>query len=136
MRTRYATALATLTAAALLTACSSTPEANDPMPTASAPTLTDEQRNSAAAAVGMPPKPTGAKRAELLAALAKVAPDVVKYEDKAIDAARNQCFGINGQGKRLDWSASQRFTYEDVTTTEAQGKEINAALKRIGFCDV
>ncbi|MFE6062529.1 hypothetical protein [Streptomyces sp. NPDC056431] len=33
-----------------------------------------------------------------------------------------------------DWFASQHFTYKDVTTTEAQGKVINQALKDSGFC--
>lgn len=93
-------------------------------------------REAAAKEAGLPPKPTGAKRQELLDAIAEINPDAVRYEDKAVDAARNQCSAINGDANRLDWLASQRFTYKDVTTTEAQGKEINAALKRIGFCDV
>ncbi|WP_425839717.1 hypothetical protein [Streptomyces fractus] len=84
----------------------------------------------------IPPEPTGAKRATLLRALAAANPAVVKYEDKAIDAARNQC-GAFGEGvKRPDRLASQRFTYKDVTTTEAQGKQINEALKGLGFCKV
>ncbi|CAM5474450.1 MULTISPECIES: hypothetical protein [Streptomyces] len=41
--------------------------------------------------------------------------------------------GCSGSGK-VGWAASQRFTYEDVTTTEAQGKQINEALKGLGFC--
>jgi hypothetical protein len=93
-------------------------------------------QDAAAKAAGIPPEPTGAKRAELLDALGAVNPDIVKYEDKAIGAARNQCSAINGGAQRLDWSASQRFTYKDVTTTEAQGKQINDRLKSIGFCKV
>ncbi len=58
----------------------------------------------------------------------------MKYEDKAIDAARNQCSALNGGGGKADWAASQRFTYKDITTTEAQGKQINEALKGLGFC--
>ncbi|MEU0853779.1 hypothetical protein ABZ387_38640 [Streptomyces flaveolus] len=85
---------------------------------------------------GIPEEPTGTDREELLRALAAANPDIVKYEDKAIDAARNQCSAINGNAERQDWSASQRFTYRDVTTTEAQGKQINEALKGIGFCNV
>ncbi|MGP3769728.1 hypothetical protein ACTWJ8_02750 [Streptomyces sp. SDT5-1] len=82
----------------------------------------------------IPPEPTGAKRAALLRALAAANPAIVKYEDKAITAARNQC-GAFGEGvKKPDWLASQRFTYKDVTTTEAQGKQINEALKGLGFC--
>jgi hypothetical protein len=74
-----------------------------------APTIDHSATEKAA---GIPPEPTGAKRAKLLRALAAVNPDIVKYEDKAIDAARNQCSTINGGGRRLDWSASQRFTYK------------------------
>lgn len=85
-------------------------------------------------AAGIPPEPTVAQRAELLRALAAANPGIVKYEDKAIDAARNQCSAINGGSAKADWAASQRFTYEDVTTTEAQGKQINEALKGLGFC--
>lgn len=84
----------------------------------------------------LPPEPTGVKRAELLQALAAANPDVVRYEDKAIDASRNQCSAFDEGSQRPDWQASQRFTYKDVTTTEAQGKQINAALKRLGFCNV
>ncbi|EPD63766.1 hypothetical protein [Streptomyces sp. HGB0020] len=42
----------------------------------------------------------------------------------------------NGGGQKLDWTASQRFTYKDVTTTEAQGKQINEALTQLHFCEV
>ncbi|MCC9712060.1 hypothetical protein E4N62_46765 [Streptomyces sp. MNU76] len=96
----------------------------------------EADRDAAAKAAGLPPEPTGAKRQELLDAIEAVNPDAVRHEDKAVDAARNQCSAINGEANRLDWLAAQRFTYKDVTTTEAQGKQINAALKRIGFCDV
>ena len=43
---------------------------------------------------------------------------------------------INGGAQKLDYFASQRFSYKDVTTTEAQGKAINDALKASGFCKV
>ncbi|MDT0465757.1 hypothetical protein RM764_22585 [Streptomyces sp. DSM 41699] len=87
-----------------------------------------------ARALGIPPEPTPAERAELLRALAAANPGVVKYEDKAVDAARNQCGAINGRARNLDRSAAQRFTYRDVTTTEAQGRQINDALRGLGFC--
>jgi membrane-bound lytic murein transglycosylase B len=137
MRTRHAA----IAAAAILALSACTTESPDSdakaTPSSSAPSeLTDQEREEIGKEIGMPAEPTGDKRQELLDAIAEVNPDAVRYEDKAIDAARNQCFGINGNGKRLDWTASQRFTYKDVTTTEAQGKQINAALKRIGFCDV
>lgn len=94
------------------------------------------ERNAARKAAGMPPNPTGAKRTELLQALGAVNPGIVKYESKAVAAAVNQCSAINGGGKRQDWAASQRFTYKDITTTEAQGKQINGALEKLGFCKV
>ncbi|MEU9239094.1 hypothetical protein [Streptomyces shenzhenensis] len=132
------TAIAIAIAAAMLTACTSTTEhsTTSSRPKATAGDLTQKQKDDALAAAGIPPEPTAAKRAELLRALAAANPDIVKYEDKAIDAARNQCSAINGGGARLDYLAAQRFTYKDVTTSEAQGKQINAALKGIGFCKV
>ncbi len=144
MRARTAiTTVALLAAAATLTACeedttSSKPQA-DVASAAPSPEqeLTREQKDEALRSSGIPPKPTGAKRQQLLDALAEAAPDVVRYEDKAIDAARNQCSAITGEGvKRVDWMASQRFTYKDVITTEAQGKAINEALEASGFCNV
>ncbi|MEU8471767.1 hypothetical protein AB0F30_28310 [Streptomyces sp. NPDC029006] len=139
MNTR--TTAAALCAAALLclTACSSDSDDH----TTAKPTRTSSPKASPTPTVdksaaerpaGIPPEPTAAKRAELLRALAAANPDIVKYEDKAIDAARNECGAINGGARRLDWLAAQRFTYKDVTTTEVQGKQINQALEGIGFC--
>ncbi|WP_199848229.1 hypothetical protein, partial [Streptomyces dysideae] len=98
--------------------------------------LSQQQKDDAAKKAGIPPEPTGADRQALLDAIAKAAPDAVKYEDKAIDAARNQCSAINGEASRLDWLASQRFTDKVVVTTEAQGKAVNEALQTSGFCGV
>lgn len=97
---------------------------------AACPAATPETSQSFSS--GIPPVPTGADRQELLDAIAQAAPDAARYEDKAIDAARNQCSALDSD--RADWLASQRFTYKDVTTTEAQGKKINQALKDTGFC--
>lgn len=139
MRIRHTAAAVAITALALA-ACSSNDSSkqNDAKPKASATEheITQQQKDAAAKAAGIPPKPTGADRAELLRALAAANPDIVKHEDKAIDGARNQCSAINGGANKLDWLASQRFTYKDVTTTEAQGKQINDALKGLGFCKV
>jgi hypothetical protein len=138
-RTITTTAAGLALAGLALVGCSSSSDDqadSKPSTPSSAPAEPSVDTSSAAAAAGIPPKPTGAKRAELLRALAAVNPDIVKYEDKAVDAARNQCMAINGGGQRLDWAASQRFTYKDVTTTEAQGKQINEALRSIGFCKV
>ncbi|MFE6157745.1 hypothetical protein ACFQ7F_02350 [Streptomyces sp. NPDC056486] len=138
---RRTTATVLLTAATLaLTACSAGNDEADSKPkikpstTASEPT--QKQKDEAAQSAGLPSEPAAAERAKLLRALAAAAPDVVRHEDKAVDAARNQCMAINGKAQRLDWSASQRFTYKDVTTTEAQGAKINDALKSSGFCNV
>ncbi|GED89284.1 hypothetical protein TNCT6_63690 [Streptomyces sp. 6-11-2] len=138
--TTYAAIL--LTAAAALTACDDSTSSDSGKPASPKPSATAEkepaqkQKDENHKAADIPPKPTGQKRQQLLDALAKAAPDVVRYEDKAIDAARNQCSSINGGGSTLDWAASQRFSYKDVTTTEAEGKAINDALKTSGFCTV
>lgn len=131
-----AATLLTLAACTSAETTASSAEAADTTPSATPSRLTNEEREEIGKEIGMPAEPAGDKRQELLDTIAEVNPDAVRYEDKAIDAARNQCFAINGDGKRLGWTASQRFTYRDVTTTEAQGKQINAALKASGFCDV
>ncbi|MGW3513706.1 hypothetical protein [Streptomyces sp. NPDC000994] len=143
MKTRTATyAVILLAAAAALTACDDSTSSDSSKPASSEPSATaakeppQKQKDESSKGAGIPPKPTGQKRQQLLDALAKAAPDVVRYEDKAIDAARNQCSSINGRGTKLDWAASQRFSYKDVTTTEAQGKAINDALNASGFCKV
>jgi hypothetical protein len=137
MRTRTTIAITTATLAVALVGCSSsdTDEAK-PKPKAKVSSEPSIDASAAEKAAGIPPEPTGAKREQLLRALAAANPGIVKYEDKAIDAARNQCSAINGGSSKADWSASQRFTYKDVTTTEAQGKQINEALKGLGFCKV
>lgn len=137
MRIRH-TAAVIAVAGLALTACSSSSTDAKPKTTTTATNkVTQEQKDDALAAAGIPKEPTGAKRAQLLRALAAVNPGTVKYEDKAVDAARNQCSALNDTGvSRIDWLASQRFTYKDVTTTEAQGKQINQALKGLGFCKV
>ncbi|MFI2033717.1 hypothetical protein ACH470_03295 [Streptomyces bottropensis] len=128
--------------ACTLTACSSgSSNESDAKtkPSAKASTekkVTQKEKDDAAKSAGIPPEPTGKERQALLDTLAGAAPDVVRYEDKAVDAARNQCSAINGGAQRLDWSASMRFSYKDVVTTEEQGAKINAALKSSGFCKV
>ena len=135
MKTRTAAALL-LAALATLTACQDTTSntADSDKPSTPAAKDTPGAGKDDAPKSGIPPKPTGKDRQALLDALADAAPDVVRYEDKAIDAARNQCSAINGGAQRLDWSAAQRFTYKDVVTTEAQGKKLNDALRASGFC--
>ncbi|MFI8326879.1 hypothetical protein [Streptomyces sp. NPDC085529] len=138
MRTKTSSLIATTVLALALTACGAAdnppapPTSKDGAEAATAPappTATADAPKS-----GLPPKPTGKKRTELLEALAVVAPDVVRYEEKAIDASRNQCSGLTSD--RAAWLASQRFTYKDVTTDEAIGAAINQVLKDLKFCDV
>ena len=140
MRTRIlSTAVLAAALAAALVGCGSSDsdtDARPPTPKASATWTPDPDYSKAMEAAGIPPEPTGQKRAQLLAALAAVHPDVTRYEGKAIDASRNQCASINNGAQRLDQSAATRFTYKDVTTTEAQGKAINQALKDSGFCKI
>ncbi|MBM7167388.1 hypothetical protein JQK87_02915 [Streptomyces sp. G44] len=139
MNHRTTTVTLLLSAVLALSACSSDDDKADKpkaKPSATAPELTQKQKDEAARSAGLPPKPDAVERAKLIRALQAAAPDVVRYEDKAVDAARNQCMAINGKAKRLDWLASQRFTYKDVTTTEEQGTDINEALKATGFCGV
>ncbi|WP_406182260.1 hypothetical protein [Streptomyces canus] len=135
MRTRITIAAITAALAVTLVGCNSSDDDSKPKATKSS-SLPSVDVSAAEKAAGIPAEPTGAKRAELLRALAAANPDIVKYEDKAIDAARNQCSALNGGGSKVDWTASQRFTYKDVTTTEAQGKQINEALKGLVFCKV
>ncbi|WP_030989263.1 hypothetical protein [Streptomyces sp. NRRL WC-3744] len=138
MRTRTTIAAVMAALAVSLVGCSSGDSGEDAKPEApKTPEASSEPSIDAGAAekaAGIPPEPTGGKREELLRALAAANPGIVKYEDKAIDAARNQCSALNGGSGKADWAASQRFTYKDVTTTEAQGKQINEALRGLGFC--
>ena len=137
MRTRITIAAITAAFAVTLVGCNSSDDDSKPKAEATKRSSQPSVDVSAAEkAAGIPVEPTGAKRAELLRALAAANPDIVKYEDKAIDAARNQCSAINGGANKPDWNASQRFSYKDVTTSEAQGKQINEALKGLGFCKV
>ncbi|MEU5397361.1 hypothetical protein [Streptomyces tibetensis] len=133
MQLRHTAAAVAITTLALAACSSNDSSQDDAKPKALA---TQKQSKDPAQAAGLPAEPTGAKRQQLLDALAKAAPDTVKYEDKAIDAARNQCMAINGGAQKLDYFASQRFSYKDVTTTKAQGKALNEALKSTGFCKV
>ncbi|MEW2515548.1 hypothetical protein [Streptomyces sp. NPDC046870] len=137
MNTRITAVVLVAASALALTACSSSSDSDTrsaPSPKASKTPSPDW--SAAERSVGIPPKPTGAEREALLRALAAANPDIVKYEDKAIEAARNQCSAVNHKAQRMDWAASQRFSYKDVTTTEAQGKQINEALEGLGFCKV
>ncbi|MGW4595926.1 hypothetical protein ACWEOA_11520 [Streptomyces sp. NPDC004457] len=137
MNTRITAVVLVAASALALTACSTSSESGTrTAPSPKASKTPSPERSAAERTGGIPPTPTGAKREALLRALAAANPDIVKYEDKAIEAARNQCGAISQEAQRMDWAASQRFTYKDVTTTETQGKQINEALRGLGFCKV
>ncbi|GAA2930829.1 hypothetical protein ACFPN0_09345 [Kitasatospora cinereorecta] len=79
---------------------------------------------------GMPPEPTGAERDAVLAAIHDVNGELTHDEDKAIDAARNQCASLEGGGTNPDHSAAQRFSYDGVTLTDEDGSHINFGLRK------
>ncbi|WP_405912778.1 hypothetical protein OG760_17300 [Streptomyces sp. NBC_00963] len=83
-----------------------------------------------AADTGIPPKPTGADRDAYLKVVKAVDPALVTDEDKAIGAGRNQCSSLNGDGKAPDHFAAERFRNDAHPLTGAQGKALNAALRK------
>ncbi|MEV0007770.1 hypothetical protein AB0M10_16350 [Streptomyces sp. NPDC051840] len=79
---------------------------------------------------GIPPEPTGAERDAVLAAVRDVDATLTHDEDKAIDAARNQCASLDGGAKDPDHDAAQRFSYDGVTLTDEDGGHINFGLRK------
>lgn len=134
MRRHLATAVV-LTAVIALAGCSSSDDGTDDPPTSKSP-MSQEDRDEALADAGIPPVPNGATRTALLDVLRSIDPAIVEDEDKAVDAARNQCSAINGGSSKADWTAAQRFSYDGNEVSEADGKLINEALKALKFCDV
>lgn len=127
MRTRTILASTTLLLATL-TACSSSDGSDDkPTPTPSV------NQSAAEADAGIPPVPTGAKRAAYLAAVKAVDPTLADDPDKAIDAGRNQCSALDGGGSNPDHFAAERFGNDAHPLTDDQGKALNAAL-RVTLC--
>ncbi|WP_181786043.1 hypothetical protein [Streptomyces phytophilus] len=135
MRRHLATAVVLTAVATFLAGCSSSDDGTDDPPTSKSP-LSQEDRDKALADAGIPPVPNGATRTALIDVLRSIDPAIVNDEDKAIDAARNQCSAINGGSTKADWTASQRFSYDGNEVSEAEGKLINEALKALKFCDV
>lgn len=124
MRTRLAAAALAAAALLSLAACSSS---DDDMPAApKAPTL---DTASMEAALGIPPKPVGAKRTAYLAAIKAVDPTLVGDPDKAISHGRDQCMQLNGGVKNPDHLAAERFGNDAHPLTDDQGKALNAALR-------
>ncbi|MFF4118976.1 hypothetical protein ACFY0P_36785 [Streptomyces sp. NPDC001714] len=126
--------LAAVATVAALTSCSSSDDASAKKSTSTAAPESVSASDAAAALhnAGIPAKPTGQARTDLLAALRKVSPALVVDEDDAIDNSRNQCSAINGKSAKVDWSAQQRFGTSSHEVSDAEAKQINAALAT--FC--
>lgn len=86
--------------------------------------------SGAAKDAGLPPEPTGAERDAVLAAVMDVNSKLTQDEDKAIDAARNQCVALDGGAANTNHSAAQRFSYDGITLTDDDGSHINIALRK------
>ncbi|MFI5883530.1 hypothetical protein [Streptomyces sp. NPDC051554] len=127
--------LAAVAALAALTACSSSDDdatAKKSTPSAATESVSASDAAAALHNAGIPAKPTGQARTDLLAALRKVSPALVADEDKAVDNSRNQCSAINGKSAKVDWSAQQRFGTSSHEVSDAEAKQINGALTT--FC--
>ncbi|MEV6106896.1 hypothetical protein AB0M28_19580 [Streptomyces sp. NPDC051940] len=122
------TVLGTAALLLALTGCSSdsdTPGSaadTKPTPSAAAP---ETQENT-----GIPPAPTGAERDALLAAIRDVNARLTADEDKAINAARNQCHSLEGGTTTADHSAAVRFSYDGITLSDDDGAHLNIGLRK------
>lgn len=122
------TTVAALALAATLTACSSSDDSADKPAPAASSAAASKAASDALAAAGIPAKPTGKARTDLLAALRNVNRALAADPDKAIDNARNQCSTITGGGN-ANLTAKARFSTADHEVTDAEAQAINAALK-------
>ncbi|MEU1467227.1 hypothetical protein ABZ434_03230 [Streptomyces sp. NPDC005761] len=86
--------------------------------------------SGAAKDTGLPPEPTGAERDAVLAAVMDVNSKLTQDEDKAIDAARNQCAALDGGATNTDHTAAQRFSYDGITLTDDDGNHLNIGLRK------
>lgn len=107
-------------------ATSSTPEASSQADDRD--TGTDD--SGTAKDTGLPPEPTGAERDAVLAAVRDVNASLTHDEDKAIDAARNQCAALDGGAANTDHTAAQRFSYDGITLTDDDGSHLNIGLRK------
>lgn len=85
--------------------------------------------STAAEAAGIPPEPDGDLRSAVLQAVQDVNGELIHDEDKAIDAARNQCAALDGGAENPDHAAAQRFSYDGVTLTDDDGRHLNVGLR-------
>ncbi|MEV5156913.1 hypothetical protein [Streptomyces sp. NPDC053728] len=133
MRIRTTTAAVVAVLAVTLVGCSSD-DGGDSKAGTGRSTASEESSaagdSGAAKNAGIPPEPTGAERDAVLAAIHDVNGNLTHDEDKAIDAARNQCSSLDGGATNPDHSAAQRFSYGGVTLTDDDGGHINIGLRR------
>lgn len=125
-------AAALLAAAVLLSlaACSTGHADVNKAESSSSATADSGKSSTAEKAAGIPDAPTGNDRDAYLDAIAAVDPQIIVDEQKAIDAGRNQCASLAGDGfANVDWLAAQRFGNDARPLTDAQGKQLNAALR-------
>ncbi|MEE1806776.1 hypothetical protein [Streptomyces sp. BE133] len=120
--------LAAVTVLALAACSVEQKDVNKAEPSSSAPADTGKS-STAEKAAGIPDAPTGADRAAYLAAIKKVDPRIVEDEERAIDAGRNQCSSLANPSDKIDWAAAQRFGNDMRPLTDAQGKQLNEALR-------
>ncbi|WP_327713013.1 hypothetical protein OG912_36055 [Streptomyces sp. NBC_00464] len=79
---------------------------------------------------GLPPEPTGAARSAALQAIHDVNGNLTHDEDKAIDAARDQCAALDGGATNPDRGAAQRFSYDGIKLTDDDGGHLNHGLRK------
>ncbi|MGQ4514233.1 hypothetical protein [Streptomyces sp. DW26H14] len=135
---RIRTIATSITAALMLaglTACGSD-NSSDAKPSPAPTTASAEpsvDTSSINASLGIPPAPTGAKRAAYLAAIKAVDPALVQKPDRAIDNGRNQCQALDNGTSGTDHAAAERFGTDTHPITDTQGKALNAVL-RLTLC--
>ncbi|MEV7996882.1 hypothetical protein AB0O67_34880 [Streptomyces sp. NPDC086077] len=133
MRIRTTTAVVVAILAVTVAGCSSDKGSESKADTTKS-TVAEASRASddsgAAKNADMPPEPAGAERDAVLAAIRDVNGNLTHDEDKAIDAARNQCASLVGGATSPDREAAQRFSYDGVTLTDDDGSHINFGLRK------
>ncbi|WP_406094621.1 hypothetical protein [Streptomyces sp. NBC_01013] len=133
MRIRTTTAVITAVLAFTVVGCSSDDGSDSEAgPTRSSTSEGTSRADDSGTAqdTGLPPAPTGAERDAVLAAVRDVNGNLTHDEDKAIDAARNQCAALDGGAANTDHTAAQRFSYGGVTLTDDDGSHINIGLRK------
>ncbi|MER7725057.1 hypothetical protein [Streptomyces sp. NPDC096323] len=131
MRIRATTAAIAAVLAFAAVGCDSGSDSNADTTRSSTPEASSHSDDSGTAKdTGLPSEPTGAERDAVLAAVRDVNSNLTHDEDKAIDAARNQCAALDGGAANTDHSAAQRFSYDGVTLTDDDGSHINIGLRK------